>query len=92
VSTETTAACAHCGGTRTRIVSWFDMFLGRCDDCSAKGPQWATDAEALAAWNHRPAEKAMRDLLRRWMTALDTGDAGSIPKVLADTRKALESR
>jgi hypothetical protein len=64
---STPAPCGHCGGDGPRpiIVRHASDYFVECEKCWAEGPKCATPAEALAAWNTRPREEALREELRR---------------------------
>lgn len=58
--------CPFCGGSN------LGGFGGAaCLDCGGEGPDACGEDEAIAAWNHRPAEDALRHELRERAEALD---------------------
>lgn len=54
--------CPFCGGeARTHYHSLEQTWSVECGQCSCMMPYVGlTEADAIAAWNHRPAEQALR--------------------------------
>lgn len=53
---DTLARCPFCGSTNVFEGAFFVI----CGKCDAYGPSKDTEAEATAAWNHRPIETVLR--------------------------------
>jgi len=58
---EVLKACPFCGGNNIAYVLGDGCEYTTCDDCLANGPVAATEAEAQAAWNTRPARENAAD-------------------------------
>ena len=74
-------ACPFCSGGKMYLTSNDEgSAFKECENCGASGPPASTEAEAIAAWNRRPAAEAL-------VNALDAlGRADGFP-YLADAEK-----
>lgn len=43
--------CPFCGDWAPQVLSVIEAFCVSCGDCGNHGPECATEAEAIAAWN-----------------------------------------
>lgn len=68
--TDQLKPCPFCGNNRPRIVHP-DRFCGYCPRCGTIGPMSDTAEDAAAAWDHRPAEDALRAELDAMRAVVD---------------------